>query len=272
VDALIHRPGPRETGDQDRWRLVSSQNIEELRVADIACGSGAFLLACCRHLANALCRAWRAEGDPRAGDITAARRRIARQCLYGADINPVAAALSGLALQLLCYEPGAPVLSLDHALISGDSLLGIDWPAEAPAVMTRGGFDAVIGNPPFLGGHKISGRLGAAYRDRLVNEIARGRTGSADLSAYFLLRSWDLLRERGQLAILATNTLAQGATRRVGLDQVTGEGGTIMWAIQSAPWPDDRAAIQYCAASISKAPVDAGAPRIIATVRETTAA
>jgi methylase of polypeptide subunit release factors len=271
LDALVYRPGPLQPGGPARWQLVPSAEILALKVADIACGSGAFLLAACRHLADALCRAWQAEGDPRAGDTIAARRLIASRCLYGADINPAATALARLALQLLCYQPGAPVLTLDGLLIIGDSLLGIDWPAAVPGLTARGGFDAVIGNPPFLGGHKITGQLGSAYRDRLVARIARGQKGSADLSAYFLLRGWDLIAPHGQLAILATNTLAQGATRRVGLDQVDGEGGTIMWAIKSAPWPDTRVALEYCAVSISKAPVADAAPRFLASGTATAA-
>jgi hypothetical protein len=268
LDALTCRPGPLQAGDRAGWRLVPPAAIEELRVADISCGSGAFLLAACRHLARALAAAWQAGEDPRGGDIAAATRVVAARCLYGADISPAAVALSKLALQLLAYQPAAPVLSLDHAFATGDALLGIDWPAAFPAVMARGGFDAVIGNPPFLGGQKISREFGVAYRDRLVAEIARARKGSADLAAYFLLRGWDLLSERGQLAILATNTLAQGATREVGLDQVTSEGGTITWAVKSAPWPDNRASLEYCAAVISRAPVDDGAPRIIATIHD----
>jgi hypothetical protein len=45
-------------------------------------------------------------------------------------------------------------------------------------------------------------------------------------------------------------------------------GGTITWAVKSAPWPDNRASLEYCAAVIPRAPVDDGAPRIIATIRD----
>lgn len=259
LDALLYRPGPLQVPGPAGWQLLRPPDIEELRIADISCGSGAFLLAACRRLARALSSSWQAAGDPRGGDLAAAARIIAGRCLVGADINPAAAALSKLALQLLTYQPGQPVISLDHAFIAGDSLLGINWQTAFPAVMARGGFDAVIGNPPFLGGQKITAALGGAYRARMVNEIARGRKGAADLAAYFLLRGWDLIGRHGQLAILATNTLAQGTTRRVGLDQVVSEGGEIIWAVKSAPWPDARASLEYCAAVISKAPVAGGA-------------
>nr|WP_233864648.1 type IIL restriction-modification enzyme MmeI [Paraburkholderia adhaesiva] len=71
------------------------------------------------------------------------------------------------------------------------------WPLEFPEVFAseRGGFDGMVGNPPFLGGQRITGVAGTAFRDWLVAHIAEGRRGSADLVAYFFLRAWALLRE-----------------------------------------------------------------------------
>ena len=65
--------------------------------------------------------------------------------------------------------------------------------------MQRGGFDAIVGNPPFMGGQKITGNLGDQYREYLVKWLANGKRGSADLCAYFFLRARFLLHERGQL-------------------------------------------------------------------------
>jgi hypothetical protein len=261
LDALAYRPGPLDACKPDEWKLIPAARIADLKVADISCGSGSFLLAAWGYLTGALMTAWRAEGDPRGTDPAEAGRIIAARCLYGADLSRASVALCRLALQLAAYQPGLPVAGAGRFVV-GDSLLGTDFAAEWPEVFAeRGGFDAVIGNPPFLGGHKITGQLGTAYRDKLVAEIARGRKGSADLSAYFLLRAWDLVNPCGQVAILATNTLVQGATLRVGLDQVGDEGGEVRWAIKSEPWPDKRASLQYCAGVISKAPVADGAPR-----------
>jgi hypothetical protein len=93
----------------------------------------------------------------------------------------------------------------------------LHWPLVFPEVFERGGFDAIIGNPPFLGGSKLTGSLGTAYREHLVGAIGRGARGSADLVAYFVLRAHDLLNGGGQTGLIATNTLAQGDTREVGL-------------------------------------------------------
>lgn len=113
------------------------------------------------------------------------------------------------------------------------------WSVEFPEVFVHAdGFDSIVGNPPFMGGQKITGALGTEYREYLVRYLARGRRGSADLSAYFFLRSADLLTSRGTFGLLATNTIAQGDTREVGLEQVI-RSCTLFRAIASRKWPGD---------------------------------
>ena len=113
------------------------------------------------------------------------------------------------------------------------------WPLEFPEVFVDGkeGFAAIVSNPPFQGGQKITGALGTDYRDYLVEYLAYGKRGSADLCAYFFLRAYQLLRQGGQCGLLATNTIAQGDTRDVGLDLIVTKGGTIPRAVPSCKWP-----------------------------------
>ncbi|MDF5962615.1 restriction endonuclease [Pseudomonas aeruginosa] len=113
------------------------------------------------------------------------------------------------------------------------------WPLEFPEVFARerGGFDGIVGNPPFLGGQRITGVAGTAFRDWLVAHIAEGRRGSADLVAYFFLRSWNLLRDGGGFGLLAVNTIAEGDTRQVGLEAMVGSGAVIHAAYPNEPWP-----------------------------------
>lgn len=119
------------------------------------------------------------------------------------------------------------------------------WPLEFPEVFARerGGFDGMVGNPPFLGGQRITGVAGTAFRDWLVAHIAEGRRGSADLVAYFFLRSWSLLREGGGFGLLAVNTIAEGDTRQVGLEAMVGAGAVIYAAYPNEPWPGKAAVI-----------------------------
>ncbi|MCY3926569.1 MAG: hypothetical protein OXG52_13885 [bacterium] len=111
----------------------------------------------------------------------------------------------------------------------------LNWPVVFPEVFANGGgFDAVISNPPFTGGKKITGAAGIDYRNYCIAWIARGAKGSADLVAYFYLSATLLSRS---LAYLATNTIAQGDTSKVGLQQMIDNHWIIHQAESSVPWP-----------------------------------
>ncbi|HTE19724.1 MAG TPA: restriction endonuclease, partial [Armatimonadota bacterium] len=111
------------------------------------------------------------------------------------------------------------------------------WALEFPDAYAQDGFNAVVSNPPFQGGQKITGALGTDYRDYLVEALANGQRGSADLCAYFFLQAGRMLRDGGHFGMLATNTIAQGDTREVGLEQLTNGPWTIIRAVASQPWP-----------------------------------
>ncbi len=109
------------------------------------------------------------------------------------------------------------------------------WPIAFPEVFADGEkFDAMVGNPPFIGGQRLSGAAGGDYREYLVQWIAQGTKGSADLVAYFFLYAAKVAHSLGYLA---TNTIAQGKTSEVGLAQLIDRGWTIHRAVSSTPWP-----------------------------------
>ena len=114
----------------------------------------------------------------------------------------------------------------------------LHWPIAFPEVFNardrKHGFDAMVGNPPFVGGKKITGAAGTDYRNHLIAWIAGGAKGSADLVAYFFLNATKVSRSLGYLA---TNTIAQGATSKVGLTQIVDTGWNIHRAISSTAWP-----------------------------------
>ncbi|PYG01851.1 hypothetical protein SAMN05216184_101316 [Georgenia satyanarayanai] len=409
LEPLVYQPGPLQTADTSEWKLIPSSQILDLKVADIAVGSGAFLVAAARYLGGKLLEAWDAEGITRE-DVSAeqrrrreieARREIVAHCLYGADINPMAVEMCKLSLWLVSLDRDKPFSFVDDKIFRGNSLLGLTelrqlrglhidpsparlrnpgftvdvdlaiqrateirgqlatavsdgdamrtthakrqlmrqldqqleelrtvadgivaaglavggkpgkltdatyenlslalmraslgddaaltgiiergltpmvptdynkwrplhWILEVPDVMFgHGGFDAVVGNPPFLGGKKLTGAMGDNVRDWFVHQIAGGTRGSADLVAYFFLRGFGLLHpERGQLGLIATNTIAQGDTREVGLDRLAEGGLTLRRAIQSAPWPARSANLEYAGVWGSRAPLDAAAERV----------
>ncbi|MBQ9454448.1 MAG: hypothetical protein IJU53_02115 [Thermoguttaceae bacterium] len=117
------------------------------------------------------------------------------------------------------------------------------WALEFPEVFQAGGFDAICGNPPFSGGQHLTGTLGTAYRNYLVNHIADETKGSADLVAYFYLNAFRLLKPDGIFGLIACNTIAEGDTRQVGLERILKQGGTIIAANPNVPWSGTAAVV-----------------------------
>jgi hypothetical protein len=396
LQPLCYLPGPYQTADETAWKLKPSDELLDLKVADIACGSGAFLVAAARYLAERVVEAWMGEGLANAArkDLpTRAMRSVVANCLYGADINDMAVEMCKLSLWLVSLDRDLPFSFVDDKVFVGNSLLGITrleqlrklhidpsaastvqkldlfdvdvdaiirravhlrerlateiddndparssaakhrqlteltnlttslhqmadgviaaglplggkpgnvlnvayedlrlavtkafpnpkhgdadstwlneiiqsgltptvptdyehweplhWVLEAPdVILERGGFDAIVGNPPFLGGSKLSGCFGSDIRDFLVNVVAHGSKGLADLVAYFFLRSIELLSVNGTLGLIATSTIAQGDTRSTGLDRMAEAGFTIVRAVRSRPWPSASANLEYAA-------------------------
>jgi hypothetical protein len=129
------------------------------------------------------------------------------------------------------------------------------WAVEFPEVFSagRGGFDVFLGNPPFLGGRNLSGRAGEAYSAWLVS-AHEGANGAGDLVAHFFRRAFDLLRPGGVLGFIATNTIAQGDTRAMGLRWICGHGGTIFAATRRLAWPGS-AAVVVSTVHLAKGPL-----------------
>ncbi|WP_407111334.1 Eco57I restriction-modification methylase domain-containing protein [Streptomyces sp. DSM 116494] len=432
LEPLVYEPGPLQTGDKKKWKLKSPEEILGLKVADIAMGSAAFLVAACRYLADRLIEA-RAERDDaehaayratRAATavdaVTAvdaeadplvirARREIIEHCLYGADINPLAVEMAKLSLWLVSMDPERPFTFLDDRLVAGDALLGIanleqletvhldpkegrrlhtgalfdwtegarrrvaqvaaerraiaaingddidglerkrsalrrarqraarleligdlvagaglasaggsdavrsrtfseaanlagdaagenvrdtdpavqaardralewlvtdqpddgfvrepvHWPLVFPEVFEGGGFDAVVGNPPFLGSQKIAKAMGDAYREYLIDGLAHGQRGQADFVAYFELRAHQLACDGGQTGLIATDKLAQGDSREIGLEQLVRSGVEIRQAIKSCKWPSKSASLSFCAVWTSKEKIPVGVSAVL---------
>jgi len=109
------------------------------------------------------------------------------------------------------------------------------WCLEFPEVVVkRGGFDAFVGNPPFVGGRRIRSTLG---KPMLLWLTSSGCSANADLCAFFFLRSFVLFNSGGGFGLLATNTIAQGDTREVSLDVLTHAGALVTRAVRSRKWP-----------------------------------
>lgn len=106
-----------------------TEALLSIRVIDPACGSGHFLLAAARRLAEKLAQLRSLEGGQEGAikpqDYRHALREVVAHCIYGVDRNPMAIELARMALWLEGYEEGRPLGFLDHHLQVGDALLGL---------------------------------------------------------------------------------------------------------------------------------------------------
>ena len=106
-----------------------ADEILQLRIVDPAMGSGAFLVAACRYLADQCEQAYVREGkwfanEIRDADRAGVRRLISERCLFGVDLNPTAVQLARLSLWLTTLAGDRPLTFLDHHLATGNSLIG----------------------------------------------------------------------------------------------------------------------------------------------------
>ncbi|WP_183407689.1 Eco57I restriction-modification methylase domain-containing protein [Nocardioides marmoriginsengisoli] len=223
--------------------VAGPRAILDLRVADIAAGSGAFLLAAARDLGGR-------DGAP-------SLRQIVSTCLYGADIDALAVEVGRLSLWLLVGDPDLPLSFLDEHLVVGNALLDddrlgtpVDWAALAPA-----GFDAVVGNPPFLGVKGIRGALGRELRDHLAGSLLDGESGRSDLAIFFLARARRL--STATIGLVLPAAIWSGDNYRFGLARAFEEGFACYRAETSRPWPSD-AGVRIALTWLSRIP--AGRP------------
>jgi hypothetical protein len=356
--------------------------ILSLKVCDLACGSGHFLLAAARRLGRELARVRTGEDEPAPERVREAVRDVISHCIYGVDKNPLAVELCRVALWLESQAEGKPLTFLDHRIRRGDSLVGVfdlsvldrgvpdevyrplgnddknaarqakkrnaeeraaslfhaefagklqviakvlaaldelpedtieqvrakaeacarierspeferlrlacnawtaaffqpypnpagssvttetvrqaltrgmvadarmggfveatalqrrffHWPLAFPEVLAGGGCDVFVGNPPFLGGKRISTTEGDRYRNFLTSTYVPAE-GLTDLCAFFFRRSYQALRQNGHLGLIATNTIGQGDTREGGLGVMVQSGGTLNFARRFVGWP-----------------------------------
>jgi hypothetical protein len=359
----------------------------DLRVADIACGSGHILLAAARRIATDLAIVRTGEEQPTPSAYRAALRDVIRTCIYGVDLNPLAVELCKVALWLEAHNPGLPLNFLDHHIKCGNAIVGFahredvdegvpeeafvtlsgddkeiaakwrkdnktqreshragqrtlppdiqqqldailvqwkrlsalpertpseiekkkfeftefakrrdawtlnqiaaipiaqfyipktlensrkliadgefrrywtgaqapqgqavamawdtalrrcffHWFLEFPEISARGGFDCILGNPPYLGGQALSGTHGHSFCGYV--KWAYVPAGLSDLVVYFVRRIFELLKPGGFAAFITTNSIKDGDIRKDGLEQVLAQGGAINMAVRGIKWP-----------------------------------
>lgn len=220
------------------------EDLLQFRVLDPACGCGNFLYIAYRELRKLekqihARRAAMTKRRTRTGPGgTAALSFIRPSQFFGIDINPFAVEIAKVTLmlgkQLAAAELGdehtvLPLDDLDANIVTGDALF-MDWPA----------FDACIGNPPYLGRRRLVQERGASYAADLA-EAYPEVGGVSDYVVYWFRKAHDDLPEGGRAGLVGTNTIRQTDTRKVSLDYLVDNGGTITDAWSSLDWSGDAA-------------------------------
>ena len=213
------------------------ERLSAFRVLDPACGSGNFLYVALHALRDLELRV---QMDGERMGIPQQTPRVGLQCLLGIEIEPYAAELARVTLWIGDLQwlqkngytgLNSPILPTLDQIENRDALLNSEGTeAEWPPV------DAIIGNPPFLGGKRMRIGLGDVYVERLFNAYRRRVPAEADFVTYWVEKAWRAIAaERAERAgLVTTNSVRGGASRRV-LDPIA-DGGALMEAWSDEPW------------------------------------
>lgn len=209
----------------------SPDELLDLRILDIATGSGIFLVSAAHYLVA------RFPDGP-------GLREVITHCLYGADVNETSVEICRLSLWLLAGDQDLPLSFLDDKIRLGDSLVEVEgvgdrvpvnWAERAPAVMAAGGFDAVIGNPPFLGVKNIRSAVGREVRNHYATTLLDGESGRSDLVVFFLAQATRL--SANIVALVVPDAISEGDSARFGPGRALANGYRLYRAETTRPWP-----------------------------------
>lgn len=234
-----YTPGPLidEILDRALAPLIEEAHTPEellnLRVIDPACGAGDFLHGATSRLASALARLEHGNGTVAGPEHFG---RVLERCIFGIDIDPIAQELCRLGLWLeisdsrAALTPGSLPIRRGNAIVippnserapakkGAPAIAYFDWNAEFPEVMRRGGFDAILGNPPWIA---HAGRAAQSLPQELKAHLKRNAesfSGYPTTHGVFAGTLPKMLRNGGRLGLVLPTSVSEldgyAATRR----------------------------------------------------------
>lgn len=183
------------------------KTLENIRIVDPACGSGAFLV----HVFDFLMLEHRRVGAV-LGDLFSTEeytRQILQKNVYGVDLNEESVEITKLSLWLKTATINEKLTSLDNTIKCGNSIIddsqvagegAFNWQQKFPEVFSEGGFDIVVGNPPYVKARSMRSK-DREYLKRTYKHL----TGSYDLYVVFLLLAARLLKPSGRFGWIIPN-------------------------------------------------------------------
>lgn len=203
---------------QTKIRLLEQLNqyrdwLKQITILDPACGSGAFLNAALRFLIDEHHRIDEMEAKVTESTIVFpdVEKDILEHNLYGVDINEESVEIAQLALWLRTAKKHRKLNTLSGNIKCGNSLISdpaiagekaFDWQKEFPLVFEKGGFDVVIGNPPYIPTERIE------EKDKVYFEKSyQSAYGRINVYPLFYERGISLLKDNGILGYITPYTL-----------------------------------------------------------------
>lgn len=209
-------PWRRKSAELEAWQAYRDR-LKSLRIVDPACGSGVFLIMAFDFMKAELTRVNDKIKDllPKAehfGDLLdyIPDSEILTDNLFGVDVNEESIEITKLSLWIKTARRGKVLDSLSGSIRVGDSLIedsnfayldhAFTWETAFPGVFAEGGFDVVLGNPPYVRMEFL--KLLKPYLEKRY-EVVSDR---ADLYCYFYERGLRLLKPGGRLGYISSNT------------------------------------------------------------------
>ena len=209
-------PWRRKSAELEAWQTYRDR-LKTLRIVDPACGSGVFLIMAFDFMKNELTRVNAKIKSllPKVehfGDLLdyTPDSEILSNNLFGVDVNAESVEITKLSLWIKTAQRGKVLDSLSGSIRVGDSLIedsnfayldhAFTWETAFPEVFAEGGFDVVLGNPPYVRMEFL--KTLKPYLEKRY-EVVSDR---ADLYCYFYERGLRLLKPGGRLGYISSNT------------------------------------------------------------------
>ncbi|MFW2178045.1 MULTISPECIES: Eco57I restriction-modification methylase domain-containing protein [unclassified Moraxella] len=187
----------------------------DITICDPACGSGAFLNEALNFLMAEHAYLDELESKLFGGGLVfqEVRNHILEHNLFGVDINPESVEIAKLSLWLRTAEPHRKLSNLNENLMCGNSLIddvavagdrAFDWEKAFPQVFANGGFDVIIGNPPYVKLEQIK-----AVSEQLAKMNYETFEKRGDLYVLFVEKGFNLLKENGLISFIMPNKWLQ---------------------------------------------------------------
>jgi type I restriction-modification system DNA methylase subunit len=185
-------------------RTHTPEEIKKVKILDPACGSGSFLIKAYKELENY----WKQNSDFAqltldSEEFYSKKVEILKNNIFGVDLDPKAVEIAQLNLLLQISEKGEKLPLLQNNIKVGNSLIddpsitdkAFKWEEEFPEIMKEGGFDIIIGNPPYSNIKSEDVLKNLSYFKNLSNGVVNSAT-------LFLKKSLDLLKKNGSLGFI----------------------------------------------------------------------